>query len=48
MILGNFDYKPVLNIGNSIIEIESFLEILGVYRKGFDPEFILLRIVDTN
>ena len=31
MILGNFDYRPVLSIGNSIIEIESFLEILGVH-----------------
>ena len=31
MILGNFNYQPVLSIGNSIIEIESFLEILGVH-----------------
>ena len=31
MILGNFNYQPVLTICNSIIEIESFLEILGVH-----------------
>lgn len=31
MILGNFNHQPVLSIGNSNIEIESFLEILGVY-----------------
>ena len=31
MILGNFNYQPDLSIGNSIIEIESFLEILGVH-----------------
>ena len=32
MILVNFDrYQPVFSIGNSIIEIESFLEILGVH-----------------
>ena len=30
IILVNFNYQPVLSIGNSIIEIESFLEILGV------------------
>ena len=31
MIVGIFGYKPVLSIGNSIIEIESFLEIFGVH-----------------
>ena len=31
MILGNLNYQPDLSIGNSIIEIESFLEILGVH-----------------
>ena len=31
MILGNLNYQPVLSIANSIIEIERFLEILGVH-----------------
>ena len=31
MILGNINYQPVLSLGDSIIEIKSFLEILGVH-----------------
>ena len=31
IIINYFNYQPVLSIGNSIIEIESFLEILGVH-----------------